>query len=339
MMRLPVTCAAMFLLAACLNASEPILVPQIDGPWWQVAGNPDLGEYSSDKQQPVDFGIWQAADGTWQIWSCIRHTNCGGKTRLFYRWEGKQLTDSHWQPMGIAMQADPKLGETRGGLQAPHVIKDDGKYFMFYGDWGRICLADSADGKKFTRVLNQRGQPDLLTGPYENTRDPMVMKHAGKYYCYYMGHKKDAKIQSAIFCRTARNLSQWSKPVMVSGGGSPATQDNWFGGDAECPFVVQRGGIFYLFRNQRYGDDNLNTQYGSNDPLNFGVDDDQYRIGTLPVAAPEIVFYDGSYFIAALMPNLKGIRIARLKWGRSSESQQTTPANQPLRPSLSKHLP
>ena len=85
------------------------LIPQVDGDWRPLADNPDLGQYTSDKQQPVDFAIWQAADGTWQLWSCIRGTRCGGQTRLFHRGEGKRLTDAHWQPMGIAMQADTAL--------------------------------------------------------------------------------------------------------------------------------------------------------------------------------------------------------------------------------------
>ena len=62
--------------------------PVIEGNWWQIAGNPDLGKFTSPEQQPVDFGIWEAADGTWQIWSCIRKTNEVGHTRLFHRWEG-----------------------------------------------------------------------------------------------------------------------------------------------------------------------------------------------------------------------------------------------------------
>src|ERR1039457_49182 len=93
-----------------------------------------LGKYSNPKQQPVDFAIWQAADGSWQIWSCIRGTNCGGKTRLFYRWQGSAITDRERQPMGIAMEADPAFGETAGGLQAPHVLKIGAGYYMFYGD-------------------------------------------------------------------------------------------------------------------------------------------------------------------------------------------------------------
>ena len=222
-------------------------VPQLVGPWWQVAGNPDLGEYTSQKQQPVDFAIWQADDGTWQIWSCIRHTKCGGHTRLFYRWEGQRLKNSNWRPMGIAMQADPSLGEAQGGLQAPHVFRDGGKYFMVYGDWHRICLAKSDDGKTFERMANDQGQPALFSGPYDQVRDAMMLKVGNLFCCYYMGHQKDAKHRSAVFCRTSHDLKQWSEPLIVSAGGQAATQCNWYGGDAECPFVVFRDGLSPCF--------------------------------------------------------------------------------------------
>ena len=162
------------------------LIPQIDGDWWQIAGNPDLGELTGEKQQPVDFAIWQAEDGTWQLWSCIRQTKCGGKTRLFYRWEGKALTDANWTPRGIAMKADPDVGETNGGLQAPHVIRRNGTFLMFYGDWQHIALATSNDGKTFNRHLNRAGTVGLFDeGPGSNTRDPMVLPIGDVLYCYY----------------------------------------------------------------------------------------------------------------------------------------------------------
>ncbi|MCK4750535.1 MAG: family 43 glycosylhydrolase [Bacteroidales bacterium] len=289
-------------------------IPIIDGEWWQVAGDPDLGEYTSPKQQPVDFGVWQAVDGTWQLWSCIRHTECGGMTRLFHRWEGKNLTDPDWKPMGIAMEADTTLGETKGGLQAPHVIKVEDTFYMFYGDWVNICLAKSKDGKNFTRVLNDKGTPALFTGPLYNTRDPMVLEYNGLFYYYSMGSVKDTEPHSAIFCHTSADLENWSEPMMVSAGGNPVGKSRWFGGDAECPFIVNKDGQFYLFRNQMYGEDNLNTQYCSPNLLDFGVDDDKYLIGEMSVAAPEIIFHEGEYYMASLLPSLKGIRIAKLKW-------------------------
>lgn len=293
------------------SLDKPALRPDIEGKWWQVADNPDLGEFTSPRQQPVDFAIWQAADGTWQLWSCIRNTKCGGNTRLFYRWEAKNLTETNWSPMGIAMQADVTLGEQKGGLQAPHVIEVGKLYYMFYGDWRRICLAKSNDGKTFTRVLNENRQPDLFTGPYNNTRDAMVLVTVTKYYCYYTGHLAEQNL-GADFCRTSKDLRTWSEPVMVAAGGRASGTKY----SAECPHVVYRRdtGLYYLFRTQRYGRNNVSSIYASPDPLNFGVNDDRYFIGTLPVAAPEIFTHNGRYYIAALLPSLKGIRIAKLKW-------------------------
>ena len=40
--------SALFLMAALTcaqNAKAAVLVPKIEGPWWQVAGSPDLGKF------------------------------------------------------------------------------------------------------------------------------------------------------------------------------------------------------------------------------------------------------------------------------------------------------
>jgi len=143
----------------CSGKNTTRLEPQIDGNWWQVAGNPDLGELTSEKQEPVDFGIWQAADGTWQIWSCIRKTNAPGNTRLFYRWQGKDLFDTDWEPMGIAMMSDTTLGEALNGLQAPHVVQAADSFLMFYGEWYMAALMPNLQGIRIARmewVLSER---------------------------------------------------------------------------------------------------------------------------------------------------------------------------------------
>lgn len=295
-----------------------IIVPEVDGEWWVITNNPDLGKYTSPKQQPVDFAVWQAEDGTFQLWSCVRSTKAGGNTRLFYRWEGKNITDKDWTPKGIAMEADTTLGEQKSGLQAPFVLKDMGKYLMFYGDWNRICLAESKDGKIFKRVINKDNNPSLFTGSLYNTRDPMVLKIGNTYYCYYCGHfKKDDNIdhpKSAVFCRTSKDLKNWSDEVIVSNGGSARKLTNWYGGDSECPFVVNLDGKYILFRNQVYGEKSMNTQYCSADPLNFGVEKDDYLVGHLPYAAPEVIKVGKQFYIVALRPGLDGMMVARLKF-------------------------
>jgi hypothetical protein len=311
MRSITVFAAPIILSAPAVSQGDAGLVPLIDGDWWQVAGDPDLGEYTHAKQQPVDFGIWRAADGTWQLWSCIRGTNCGGNTRLFYRWEGKNITDPDWEPRGIAMEADPSLGETPGGLQAPHVVQHQGQYVMAYGDWNHICFATSKDGKEFERRVGPHGKTGLFgEGEGANTRDPMLLFTRGLWHCYYTAYPNR---RGYDFCRTSADLEQWSDSFVVAYGGAAGTG----GCSAECPHVVEPvPGVYFLFRTQRYGENMQTSVYRSANPRNFGIEDDSYLVGTMPIAAPEIILHEGQYYIASLVPSLKGIQIARLSWPR-----------------------
>ena len=292
---------------------QGVAAPTIEGPWWQVAGSPTDHKYATEKQEPVDFAIWQAADGTWQLWSCLRNTTAGGQgglTRFFYRWEGRRLTDTDWKPMGLAMDADPTLGETPGGLQAPHVVRIDETYHMFYGDWVHICHATSADGKTFARVVGPDGKTGLFSeGRDVNTRDIMMLHHDGLWYGYYTCHPNR---QGMVCARTTRDCTSWSNSTVVAFAGQAGTEFY----SAECPHVVEPSpGQFYLFRTQSYGKPKTSV-YFSSDPMMFGINQDaRYLLCTLPVAAPEIIHHEGRYYIAALNEGrLDGIRIARLKW-------------------------
>ena len=305
--------ATAVLMATGVHAADYPLTPRLVGDWWTAAGDPDLGTLTTPKQQPVDFGIWQAADGTWQIWSCIRGTKEPGNMRLFHRWEGAKLTDRDWTPKGIALQADPVLGETRGGLQAPFVLRHDGKYWMFYGDWANICLATSTDGKAFTRHRNAEGKPQLhFAGPLDrsrNGRDPMVLRIGPRWHLYYTAHPGNKGFD---YGRTSDDLLHWSEERVVAARGKSG--DGPY--SAECPFVVEpRPGHFYLFRTQAYGKNAQSMVYHSRDPLDFGIDNDaEHYVTTLPVAAPEIFQHAGHWFMAALLPTLKGIQITRMEW-------------------------
>jgi hypothetical protein len=296
---------------ALLAGTDAPLTPRLGGDWWTIASDPELGEWTTPKQQPVDFSIWKAAHGTWQLWSCIRGTKEPGNTRLFHRWEGAHLRDANWTPKGIAMRADPAHGESAGGLQAPFVFKDAGQFRMVYGDWVNICLAASDDGKNFTRHRGRDDRPQLFSqGPAsDNTRDPMVLRIGDRWHCYYTAHPER---HGAVYVRTSTDLRQWSEPRIVAARGQAG--DGPYA--AECPFVVEpQPGHFYLFRTQRYGQNAQTSVYYSRDPFDFGIDnDDAHLVTTLPIAAPEIIQDEGKWFIAALLPSLKGIQLAPLEW-------------------------
>jgi hypothetical protein len=72
--------------------------------------------------------------------------------------------------------------------------------------------------------------------------------------------------------------------------------------------------MYYLFVTQIYGKNSQTTVYASPNPMYFGIDDDTYKVATLPVAAPEIIYDQGQWYIASTMPSLDGIYMAKLEW-------------------------
>jgi hypothetical protein len=167
----------------------------------------------------------------------------------------------------------------------------------------------SADGKFFVRRTNSQGKVTLFGAPIGNTRDPMMIRIGDLWHCYYTAHPNS---RGAVYCRTSPNLQTWSDAHLVAKGGQSGEGPY----SSECPFVVElEPGQFYLFRNQVYGKDARCSVFFSRDPLDFGVDHDTgHFVCTLPVAAPELIRHQGQYFIATLLPSLKGIQIAKLKW-------------------------
>jgi hypothetical protein len=228
--------------------------------------------------------------------------------------------------MGIAMTSDTKLGEVEGMLQAPFVMRDGGQYLMFYGTGDAIALATSRDGKTFARKPLPSGKAGRFSDGF-GTRDPMTIRVDGKFTTYYSANpgtvfdaaNSSAENRSSLklmpnadLMRTSRDLVHWSDAKIVARGGETGTGPY----SAECPFVYYHrpSDYYYLFRTQHYGEKPETRVYRSKDPANFGVDDDRFLVATLPVAAPEIVEWRGQLYIAALLPSLKGIQVAKLGW-------------------------
>lgn len=306
--------------ATATDAAEPMPLddavkrrPVIEGPWWRVASNPDLGQWTSDDQEPVDFAIWQSRDGQWQLWSCIRHTKHPGRTRIFHGWEASSLADSDWRPTGIKFTGDAAVGEMVGGMQAPYVIREAGQYRMYYGDYRHICLALSDNGKDFKKHLRNQVAGLFGEGPTALARDPMLKKIGPRWYCYYSAHPDG---QHGVWLRTSTDLVHFTEPRLVMSGGQAG--DDWW--NFECPHVVRVGGWFYLFHTQSYAPGHQQTSvYRSADPTYFGINDDSNFVGHLPVAAPELIYHNDAWYLAALTPDLDGIRIAKLRWPEDSQ--------------------
>tara|TARA_R110002074_G_scaffold307471_2_gene478338 strand:- start:19425 stop:20189 length:765 start_codon:yes stop_codon:yes gene_type:complete len=253
----------------------------------------------------MDFSIWQAADQSWQLGACVRKTKSGGHGRLLYRWQSESLANSDWEPSGILLQADSAFGEAVGGLQTPYVFKHGQRYFMVYGAWSSICLATGSDGKTFARSLNTAHESRLFPDcPDALLRDPMITTLGGRHYLYYT---RVLDGRGAICARFSTDLVNWSESYVVSRGGSGGTGP----ADAECAFVYHQGDDLLLFRWDERGITNI---YRSNDPLNFGIDHDGFKVGELPYEVVRIVRNGQDFYITSLHDDLTGIRLARMSW-------------------------
>lgn len=97
------------IILICCQENTKVEIPTIDGDWWQVAGDPDLGDYITPGQQPVDFGVWQAADRT---------------PALF--------TSPYWNTLdAMTLKHDDQFMIGEMAIAAPEIIVDqDGQYYI-----------------------------------------------------------------------------------------------------------------------------------------------------------------------------------------------------------------
>jgi hypothetical protein len=280
----------------------------------------------------VDHHVFQSVDGAWHLWGCIRKTTVG---RILYHWEGRSLTEGPWHPTGEIIRVNRDAGESlayNNGeecIQSPFVVVVDGTYYMFYGGdgsgvnedgnpvaaddpsmAGQLCLMTSPDGRTWTRYRNAEGQSRLFIGPMA-ARDPCLINIGGLWHLYYAGYHGYADGEAGFYVRTSSDLIHWSDRTLVH-------LDSRYGGhrwQTECPHVVYRGGTYYLFRTVHYATAETHV-FRSEDPLDFGVGDagDKY-VGSIAVAAPEIIVDgEGNEFITSNHNLSGGTMLCRLRW-------------------------
>lgn len=330
-----------------MNCSGIKLRPELDGEFWMIGDNPELGalqgkrKYDSvppggHRQQCVDHHIFQTDDGYWHLWGCIRGTAVG---RIFYHWESKNLTDIHWERTGEIIRTDVNAGECidemhdEEFLQSPYIIKDNGLFYMFYGAHStglykkdmpdaipgikimecQMCMMTSNDGRHWTRFKNSEGYSRIFISPGE-VRDPCLIKIGDLWHLYYTGHELiNKEILPGIFVRTSNDLINWSKYILVHRDRSPRFGKNYW--DTECPHVVERNGYYYLFRTENYPSAKTHV-FRSKNPYDFGIGsaEDKY-IGMINIAAPEIIVdQDGQEYITSNHDLDGGTQMCRLKW-------------------------
>ncbi|MFW5870135.1 MAG: hypothetical protein ACOCVL_00575 [Candidatus Sumerlaeota bacterium] len=302
----------------CLDSEfvprKPILSEKA-ADWWHVCVMPDLGELNGPdpkRQHVVDHGFIQDENGNWQLWACMRGT---AVSRLIYGWEGESIEKGPWEEKGVKVRADKEWGEQkRHGNEtagAPFFVKKDGKYYCLYHSNG-FRIMESEDGIHYERVKLENGtnRTDIPGG-----RDVMVLKVDDTWYSYATvtapidpdkPHTRE-NLTSWVVASTSSDFLHWSDGKIVSKGGKPGSGPV----DSESPFVVYMDGYYYLFRSSSM---TFKTYvYRSKDPMDFGIDDDSKMVAEYAIKAPELVEYEGQWYISDLH-DFQGIRMTKLQW-------------------------
>ena len=218
--------------------------------------------------------------GTWHVYAITHAEPANPLDEKNFGHATAPSPNGPWTKRPFALTADPALGESH--IWAPHVIHHNGVYYMYYAAGTpdhaayRMHLATSTDLSHWTRSAAN----PLFTDGFD-ARDPMVTRVGPQWVMYYTANSTPTGGNHQVAYRTSTDLVHWSgKQVAFS---HPAS--GTYGGPTESPFVVFRGGWWYLSIccDAGYKDTRV---YRSRDPFRFSVND---LAGRIDAHAAEIV--------------------------------------------------
>ena len=224
--------------------------------------------------------------------------------RMFAHAVSPTLTGALWEKKPHVLPYSPMDGETL--VWAPHVIKHDGLYYMYYCAGGaddtsyRIHLATSRDLYDWRR---SDSNPMVIDGFH--ARDPMILRVGGEWVMYYTANSAPSGGNHVVACVTSTDLVHWSNKRVVYTDPIIGT----YGGPTESPFVVYQEGYYFLFIGSRnsYNDTHV---YASTDPFSFKYEDE---VGTIASHALEAATdLDGKYYVTRAGWGEGGLYIAPL---------------------------
>jgi sucrose-6-phosphate hydrolase SacC (GH32 family) len=271
---------------------------------FQRVFDPSVGE--SARWYINDHTFIRAEDGTWHLFGITHEEPANPLEEKFFVHATAPDLKGPWKKLAPVMHWDASRGETH--VWAPHIIRHDGLYWMFYCAGGashsqyRIHLATSRD------LFDWQRHPDnpLIVDGFD-ARDPMVIPHGDGWILYYTATSTPEGGHHVVYAVTSPDLVRWSGRREVF----RAPQTGTYGGPTESPFVVSRNGRHYLFvcTNEPY---NTSAVYESDSPLTWRSEN---RVAEFPAHAAEVLeTEDGRWFVSRCGWGQGGLYLAPLTW-------------------------
>jgi beta-fructofuranosidase len=295
------------------NTVKPVLTVQ------PLAGQPNYIPDSADWH--VNDHCFVNYSNQWQLFGIIS-PNPGVKASGPFNFLGhamaSQLTSKNWKTAPPPFFDSVEEGAV---LWAPHVIRSNGFFYMFY------C----AGGKPEQFAIVVRTSPDLKTWSEKHVlfrdgyqaRDPMVLWLSGqkKWVMYYCATQTDSGGHHVVAYRTSHDLVHWSDKKIAYTDIHSGTDY----GNTESPFVVKHGKYFYLFTGPRPYDyptaslpNHLHPGYVGTDvyrSLRFDHFENAGFVTHLPLHAAEVIQdRDRKWYISSAGEIQGGLFITSLIW-------------------------
>lgn len=256
-----------------------------------------------------DHTFIQDEEGLWHMFGITHQEPADAlDERFLAHATSPRLVDGQWTRQEPVLPFDPAAGETH--VWAPHVIRHDEQYWMFYCGGGedhsryRIQLAVSPDLWHWQR---HPANPLVVDG--YDARDPMVLRVGKEWVMYYTGNSEPAGGHHVVFAVTSRDLTHWENRREVFRHPAIGT----YGGPTESPFVVRRNDRYHLFvcTNSPY---NTSAVYKSADPFHWEI---SQLAGEFPSHAAEVVVLEnGKTYVSRAGWGQGGLYLAELDWGQ-----------------------
>jgi hypothetical protein len=249
--------------------------------------------------------VQDRSTGTWHVYAITHAEPANPLDEKSFGHATAPSPTGPWTKQPDALTADPAAGESH--IWAPYVMFHAGKYWMFYAGGTadhtayRMHLATSVDLVHWTRYP---GNP-LFTDGWDG-RDPMVTRVGNQWVMYYTANSTPSGGNHIVAYRTSTDLVHWSARQTAF----QHPQTGQYGGPTESPFVVHKGGSWYLFICCDGGYE-VTKVYRSQDPLHFSIDQE---VGVIPSHAAEVV-HDGDtgqWYVTAAGWGKGGLSIATL---------------------------
>lgn len=295
-----------------ITITDQALAEHVESGKFMKIYDPSIGE--SNKWYINDHCFIQAKDGTWHMFGITREEPAKPEAEInFAHATAKTLMQTDWkkQPFALTVAHEAPWNEVH--LWAPHVIRHENLYYMFYCAGARnhskykIHLATSPDLNTWTR---SPANPMIVDG--FDARDPFVLRIGNKWVMYYCATSKPEGGNHVVAYVTSNNLLAWTNRGVAFTDGTTGT----FGGSTESPFVVLRGHTYYLFIGPRGGYDGTDV-FSSQDPFHWEVKE---KVGHIAAHAAEVIqTSDNKWYISRAGWGRGGLYLAPLNWSSSHE--------------------